>query len=86
MTKFIVCKISDEDFGGFNIGVDISHYHSLDDIANYVKCMLIKSLERLSLLTLATKVRNKRLHIHHKKFSELEQMGENEILYVCGHC
>jgi len=86
MQKVVVCKISDEDFGGYNIAVDVGHYRDVSAIAAYVKKMLVHSLRDLSLHCLVSKVENKKFHIHDKNLFQIHQMNNNEILYVCGHC
>ena len=81
-----ICQISDCDFGGFNIVLDLDYYYSLEEISKYVKNSLVRSLGRLSLTCLVEKANAKRLHIHDKKFSEIRSMQSQDILYVCGHC
>jgi len=80
------CEISDEFFGGFNIIIDLDYYHSLEDIANYVKNALISSLKRLHLDSLATKAENKKFHIHDKNLLQIHNMPNNTVIWVCGHC
>ena len=86
MPSPVTCQISDCDFGGFNIVIDIDYYYNLEEISAYVKTKLVSSLERLNLTCLIDKAKNKKLHIHDKKLSEIRNMNNAEILYVCGHC
>ena len=41
------CSISDDLFSGFEIIIDMDYYDSLQEIVDYVKSCLIKSLTKL---------------------------------------
>ena len=81
-----VCQISDELFGGFQISVDIDYYYDTDEIAAYVKNMLIGSLSNIHLGSLCHTAKNKHFHIHNKTIYNLRQAEQNEIIYICCHC
>ena len=80
------CEISDECFGGFTIIIDLDYYHSLEAIAHYVKGVLVSSLSRLNLVSLAAKAENKKFHIHDKNLLQIHNMPDNTVIWVCGHC
>lgn len=86
MSNVVICKISDEDFGGYNIAVDVRYYRDINSIAEYVKNMLIHSLKDLNLNNLVSKAQNKQFHIHDKNLYQILQMNGTDTLYVCGHC
>ena len=81
-----VCQISDELFGGFQISVDIDYYYDTDEIATYVKNMLIGSLSKIHLGSLSHTAKNKNFHIHDKTIYNLRQAEQTEIIYICCHC
>jgi len=81
-----ICQISDEDFGGFEVIIDIDYFYSLDEISAHIKNTLIVALQRLRLEALTHKAQAKNFHIHDKNFCQLRNMDNNAILYVCGHC
>jgi hypothetical protein len=81
-----ICKVSDNDFGGFNIIIDLDYYYSIEEISQYIKEKLVNSLKRINLNQLVYKATNKKFHIHDKTMADAIAMGPNDILYVCGHC
>ena len=81
-----ICKMSDEDFGGFNIVIDLDYYYSVEEISQYIKDKLVSSLERINLDCLVHKAKNKKFHIHNKTLAEAIMIAPNDTLFVCGHC
>ena len=86
MPRVRKCQISDEDFGGFQIFVDIDYYYNTREIADYVKNKLCCSLNKLHLGQLSYKVKNKNFHIHDKCIHDIRREKDDAIIYVCGHC
>ena len=80
------CQISDVDFGGFQIFVDIDYYYSTNEISDYVKNKLLASLNQLHLGLLITRLYDKKFHIHDKSIYDIRNEKNDGIIYICGHC
>ena len=80
------CCISDNDFSGFEIIIDLDYYDSLEEIVSYVKTHLIKSLTKLKLELLLVKATEKKFHIHDREIGTILLSEENSTIWICGHC
>ena len=80
------CQISDETFGGFQLIVDLDFYYDTKEVCEYVREKLIGSLNKLHLGQLSVQAKQKIFHIHDKDIYDLRRQGDNDIIYVCGHC
>ena len=70
------CCISDNDFSGFEIIIDLDYYDSLEEIVSYVKTHLIKSLTKLKLELLVVKATEKKFQ------SEVEGMEDGFYVFI----
>ena len=80
------CQISDETFGGFQIFADIDFYYNTQELADYVKEMLIASLTQIHLGQLVNIVKLKNFHVHDKTIYQLRAGKADEVIWVCAHC
>ena len=80
------CQISDETFGGFQLIVDLDFYYDTKEVCEYVREKLIGCLNKLHLGQLSVQAKQKNFHIHDKDIYDLRRQGDNDIIYVCGHC
>ena len=80
------CCISDNEFRGFEIIIDLDYYDSLEEIVGYVKYHLINSLTKLKLESLVKKANEKKFHIHDIEMGNLLMSNEKSTIWICGHC
>ena len=80
------CCISDNEFWGFEIIIDLDYYDSLEEIVAYVKYHLVNSLTKLKLEGMIKKANEKKFHIHDIEMGTLLMSDENSTIWICGHC
>lgn len=80
------CSISDDLFSGFEVIIDMDYYDSLQEIVDYVKSCLIKSLTKLKLEYIIKKVNEKNFHIHDRSIGQILLNNNDSTIWVCGHC
>jgi hypothetical protein len=84
-----VFQVSSDTFWGFRLLIDISKFHSIGDIVNFIKNDLKTFLMSRNLIVLVEKLESRVFHVHHPydTYQDLLKLtNEDDIIYICDHC
>ena len=81
--KFI---ISDDQFSGFSMVVDLDEVESLDDICSKMFDFIFKLLTKYNFIILLEKLNEKNFHIHDYTFESMLMSDSEKEFFICSHC
>lgn len=84
-----VFQVSSDTFWGFRLLIDISKFHTISDIVNFVKNDLKTFLMSRNLIVLVEKLESRLFHLHHPydTYQDLLRLtNKDDIIYICDHC
>jgi ribosomal protein S15P/S13E len=77
-------KISDVQFQGFQVNLDMDNIDTLEDICNGVKNALVTHLQENQFEILVSRARNIKFHIHDHQFGDI-LIKDEDVFWVCSH-
>ena len=82
----VTFKISDRDFQGYEVTLDLDYYETIEEICNQVTQTLKTHLELHKFEQLLERLNEKNVHFHDETIGSILLKTQEEIVWVCSHC
>ena len=82
----VTFKISDSNFQGYEVTLDLDYFETIEEICNQVTQTLKTHLELHKFELLLERLKEKDFHIHDETIGSILLKSQDEIVWVCSHC
>ena len=82
----VTFRISDKDFQGYEVTLDLDYFETIEEITNQVTNTLKTHLELYNFQELVKRLKEKDFHIHDETMGSILLKSKDDIVWVCSHC